>query len=79
MRSSTLLALAASISASAAGNIQGFNYGDSKTDGTFHYQSDFEDLFTTAKKVANGFNSARLYTMIVRDNHILLYFFKRSI
>jgi glucan endo-1,3-beta-D-glucosidase len=65
MRTSTLLAVAASIAVSSAGSLQGFNYGSTKSDGSFQQQSDFEALFSTAKKVANGFSSARLYTMIV--------------
>jgi glucan endo-1,3-beta-D-glucosidase len=67
MRSSTLLALAASLSSSAA-VYQGFNYGSTKSDGvTFRYQADFEALFSTAKKLVgtSAFTSARLYTMIV--------------
>jgi hypothetical protein len=67
MRSSTLLALAASLSSSAA-VYQGFNYGSTKSDGvTFRYQADFESLFSTAKNLVgtSAFTSARLYTMIV--------------
>jgi glucan endo-1,3-beta-D-glucosidase len=66
MRPSTILALAASLSVSSAGALQGFNYGSTKSDGSFQQQSDFEALFSTAKKVSSGFTSARLYTMIVR-------------
>lgn len=65
MRPSTLLAAAASIAATSASSLQGFNYGSTKSDGSFQMQSDFEALFSTAKKVTNGFSSARLYTMIV--------------
>jgi glucan endo-1,3-beta-D-glucosidase len=67
MRSSTLLALAASLSSSSA-VFQGFNYGSTKSDGvTFRYQADFESLFSTAKNLVgtSAFTSARLYTMIV--------------
>jgi len=66
MRSSTIYALAASISTAAAAS-QGFNYGATKSDGTFNYQSDYESLFSSAKNLVgtnNGFTSARLYTMI---------------
>ena len=65
MRPSTFLALATSISASSAASLQGFNYGSTKSDGSFQMQSDFEALFSTAKQVSSGFSSARLYTMIV--------------
>lgn len=67
MRSSTLLALVASISTSQA-VYQGFNYGSTAADGSFRSQSDFEALFNTAKGLVgtSGFSSARLYTMIVR-------------
>lgn len=64
MRPSTFLALVASISATSAASLQGFNYGSTKSDGSFQMQSDFEALFSTAKKVSSGFSSARLYTMI---------------
>jgi len=66
MRSSNLLALAASLSTSAA-VFQGFNYGSTKSDGvTFRFQADFQSLFHTAKNLVgtSGFTSARLYTMI---------------
>jgi len=66
MRSSNLLALAASLSTSAA-VYQGFNYGSTKSDGvTVRVQSDFQSLFQTAKNLVgtSGFTSARLYTMI---------------
>lgn len=66
MRPSTFLALVASISAASAASLQGFNYGSTKSDGSFQMQSDYEALFSTAKKVSSGFSSARLYTMIVR-------------
>lgn len=68
MRSAGLLALAASLS-SVSAVYKGFNYGATKSDGYApRVQSDFEALFSTAKnlKGASGFNSARLYTTIVR-------------
>lgn len=64
MRPSTFLALAASVSAASASALQGFNYGSTKSDGSFQMQSDYEALFAAAKKVTTGFSSARLYTMI---------------
>jgi glucan endo-1,3-beta-D-glucosidase len=66
MRSSGLLALAASLSTSTA-VFQGFNYGSTKSDGvTVRSQADFQNLFQTAKNLVgtSGFTSARLYTMI---------------
>ncbi|KAG0651936.1 putative glucan endo-1 [Hyphodiscus hymeniophilus] len=66
MRFSSAYALAASLSTAAAVS-QGFNYGATKSDGTFNLESDFESLFTSAKGLAGtdgGFTSARLYTMI---------------
>lgn len=68
MRFSSIYALAASLSTAAAAS-QGFNYGSTKADGSFNYQSDFQSLFQSAKGLAgtnSGFTSARLYTMIVR-------------
>lgn len=67
MRSSNLLALAASLS-TAASVYQGFNYGATKEDGvTFRVQSDYQSLFQTAKNLVgtSGFTSARLYTTVV--------------
>ena len=67
MRSTALLALAASLSTTTA-VYQGFNYGSTKSDGsTVRYQADFQSLFQTAKNLVgtSGFTSARLYTMIV--------------
>jgi len=66
MRSSGLLALAATLATSEA-VYKGFNYGATKSDGyAVRVQSDFESLFSTAKNLvgASGFTSARLYTMI---------------
>lgn len=68
MRFSPLVAVAASV-ASASAASQGFNYGSTKSDGTFLYQADYESLFTAAQGLAGtngGFTSARLYTTIVR-------------
>ena len=66
MRFSSIVALAASLSTSAA-VYQGFNYGSTKADGSFNYESDFKSLFQSAKGLVgtSGFTSARLYTMIV--------------
>jgi glucan endo-1,3-beta-D-glucosidase len=57
MLTSTLFALAASLSAASAVVYQGFNYGAG---------ADFENDFITAKALVgtSGFTSARLYTMI---------------
>jgi len=66
MRFSGLAALAASVSSVSAVS-QGFNYGTTKSDGTFFVQSDYESLFTAAKGLSGtngGFTSARLYDMI---------------
>lgn len=65
MRSSSLLAVAASVSTAAA-VYQGFNYGSTQTDGSYKAQSDFQSEFQTAKNLVgtSGFTSARLYTMI---------------
>jgi glucan endo-1,3-beta-D-glucosidase len=65
MHSSSLLALAASISAAAA-QLKGFNYGNTFTTGAAKQQSDFLSEFKTAQGLVgtSGFASARLYTMI---------------
>lgn len=57
MLTSTLLALAASLSTASAVVYKGFNYGS---------DADFETEFNTAKNLVgtSGFTSARLYTMI---------------
>lgn len=78
MRSAALLAAAASIAACSASGLQGFNYGSTKSDGSFQMQSDFEALFAAAKKVTNGFNSARLYTTIVRFFPLLSFTLARG-
>lgn len=59
----SLLALAASVSAT----IQGFNYGSTLTDSSAKQEKDFENEFKTAQGLvgASGFTSARLYTMVV--------------
>jgi glucan endo-1,3-beta-D-glucosidase len=64
MRSSGLLALAGALSAVSA--MQGFNYGATNADGSFKYQADYTNEFTTAQNLVgtSGFSSARLYTMI---------------
>lgn len=67
MRSSTIFALAAKLSAASAA-FQGFNYGATKSDGSFMFQADFEASFKNAKELVGtngGFTSARLYTTIV--------------
>jgi glucan endo-1,3-beta-D-glucosidase len=66
MRSSLLLALAASVSSTLA-VYQGFNYGSTQTDGSVKSETDFENEFKTAQNLVgtSGFTSARLYTMIV--------------
>lgn len=65
MRLSSVCALAASLSISSA-TFQGFNYGSTKSDGSFNFQADFTSLFKASKGLvgASGFTSARLYTMI---------------
>ena len=65
MRSS-LIAVAASLSAVSA-VYQGFNYGATKSDGSFMFQADYEAKFKNAQQLVgtSGFSSARLYTMIV--------------
>jgi glucan endo-1,3-beta-D-glucosidase len=77
MRSSTLLALAASLSSSSA-TLQGFNYGSTRSDGSFQTEADFQALFSTAKAVSSGFTSARLYTMIVRQRESSDYLVESS-
>jgi glucan endo-1,3-beta-D-glucosidase len=63
---SQILALALAV-ASAEAASKGFNYGATKPDGSVKAQADFENEFQTAKNLegTSGFNSARLYTMIV--------------
>lgn len=59
----SILALVATASAVH----QGFNYGSTNSDGSIRDQQRFQDEFTAAKSLegVTGFNSARLYTMIV--------------
>lgn len=65
MRSSIVFAVTASLSTASAA-VQGFNYGATKSDGSFMFYQDYKDKFNTAQGLvgASGFNSARLYTMI---------------
>jgi glucan endo-1,3-beta-D-glucosidase len=65
MFSKQAIALALSIAAVEAAH-QGFNYGTTKTDGSYNYEADFKTEFQTAKNLVgtSGFTSARLYTMI---------------
>ena len=63
----SLLAVAA-LASTASAAVQGFNYGNTFTDGKAKSQSDFEAEFKTAQDLEGtdgAFNSARLYTMIV--------------
>lgn len=66
MQLSNILALALAVAAAEAAH-KGFNYGAAKSDGSSKVQADFEAEFKTAKNLpgVSGFNSARLYTMIV--------------
>lgn len=63
--SSTLLALAASLSTASAA-FKGFNYGATFSNQAVKQQSDFAREFNAAKSLngAPGFNSARLFTTI---------------
>ena len=48
---------------------QGFNYGSTWNDGSAKTQADFESLFKASAGLDGtdgAFNSARLYTMVVR-------------
>jgi len=65
--SSTLVALAASLSVASAETIyKGFNYGSTQTDGSAKSYQDFHDEFSTARSLLNapGFTSARLFTTV---------------
>ncbi len=68
-----ILAFALSL-ASAEAASKGFNYGNNKPDGSLKAQADFQSEFHTAKNLegTSGFNSARLYTMIVSISALLL-------
>lgn len=65
---SLLLATFLSLSSVSGVVYQGFNYGSTFNDQSPKQQSDFENEFNTAKALigapANGFTSARLYTVI---------------
>lgn len=65
MFSKQVIALALSIAAAEAAH-QGFNYGTTKSDGSYNLEADFKTEFQTAKNLVgtSGFTSARLYTMI---------------
>lgn len=69
MRSSGLLALAATAISSVSAVNQGFNYGANNAAGAPMMQADYEAEFTNAQNLVgtSGFSSARLYTMIVCD------------
>ena len=66
MLTSTLVALAASLSTVTAQVYKGFNYGSTNTDNSAITESQYQSDFTTAQNVvgASGFTSARLYTCI---------------
>lgn len=72
MRSSTsIVALAAGVSAVSAQALQGFNYGATNSDGSIKNQQRYEDEFRVAKELVgtSGWASARLYTSIVSSLH----------
>ncbi|KAL2045817.1 hypothetical protein ABVK25_012036 [Lepraria finkii] len=66
MLSSTLVALAASLSVASAQVYKGFNYGATNTDNSPITESQYQNDFTTAQNLvgASGFTSARLFTSI---------------
>lgn len=66
MLSSTLIALAASLSVASAQVYKGFNYGATNTDNSPITESQYQNDFTTAQNLvgASGFTSARLFTSI---------------
>ena len=66
MLSSTLIALAASLSVTSAQVYKGFNYGATNTDNSPITESQYQNDFTTAQNLvgASGFTSGRLYTSI---------------
>lgn len=75
MRTTAASVLALAATASAVH--QGFNYGSANSDGSIRDQQRFQDEFNAAKNLegASGFNSARLYTMIVSSqtkNHLAI-------
>lgn len=63
----TTASVLASLVATASAVHQGFNYGSTNSDGSIRDQQRFQDEFNAAKNLegVTGFNSARLYTMIV--------------
>lgn len=66
MRSSSLLAFAATAFAAQ----KGFNYASTFSDNSVKHQSDYEGEFTSAQQlVGQSFTSARLYTMIQGDTN----------
>ncbi|KAH8817243.1 glycoside hydrolase superfamily [Xylogone sp. PMI_703] len=67
MRVPTILSIATSFTSVSATVYQGFNYGNTFTDGSAKSQADFQSEFKTAKNLAGtsgAFTSARLYTMV---------------
>ena len=66
MLTSTLVALAASLTAVSAQVYKGFNYGATNSANAPMTETDYQNEFTAAKNLvgASGFTSARLYTMI---------------
>ena len=66
MLTSTLVALAASLSTVSAQVYKGFNFGATNTDNSAITESQYQSDFTTAQNLvgASGFTSARLYTSI---------------
>ncbi|KAL8685326.1 MAG: hypothetical protein Q9218_007834, partial [Villophora microphyllina] len=66
MRTSIVLAIAASLATTYGQVFQGFNYGSVFTNNASVTQQDFENEFNTAKQLqtTSGFTSARLFTMI---------------
>ena len=66
MLTSTLVALAASLSTVSAQVYKGFNFGATNTDNSAITESEYQSEFTTAQNLvgASGFTSARLYTSI---------------
>ncbi|KAL8730553.1 MAG: hypothetical protein Q9166_004007 [cf. Caloplaca sp. 2 TL-2023] len=67
MRTSSILALGASLATASAQVYQGFNYGSIFTNNAPITEQDYEREFNTAKQLAGtngGFTSARLFTTI---------------
>lgn len=63
MRTATILC---ALAGAATAQIKGYNYGSTNIDGSNRVESQWVDLFNTAKNVAgtSGFSSARLFTTI---------------